>query len=462
MSAPFWTIAEASAALATGDVSPVELVESCLQRIETQDATLHSYVLTLPDAARAAAREAEAALRRGERKGPLHGIPIALKDIYETAGIRTTGHSRIKLDHVPAADATTTRKLAEAGTILLGKLATHEFAMGGPSFDLPFPPARNPWNPACFTGGSSSGSGAAVAAGLALGTLGSDTGGSIRQPSAFCGLAGIKPSYGRVSRAGVLPLSFSLDNCGPMAWTSRDCALLLQAIAGADGGDPASVDLPVPDYAAALGGDLEGMRIGVPRGFYEADPALHPEVKAAFDASLAALGDLGARVEEVRLSPLEDYHAACTVILLSEAFAIHEATLKTRWRDYGAYFRRRVMPGALISASDYVQATRLRRRLALEMDAALGTRTVLAFPTSLIPPPKIEEVPGLAFLERASLTTPANVSGHPALSVCCGFTAAGLPIGLQLVGRRFDEATLLKVGDAYERATPWRQRRPPS
>jgi aspartyl-tRNA(Asn)/glutamyl-tRNA(Gln) amidotransferase subunit A len=460
MSAGYWTIAEASAALATGEVSPVELVENCLARIEAQDATLHSYVLTLPEAARAAAREAEAALRRGERRGPLHGIPIALKDIYETAGIRTTGHSRIKLDHVPAADATTTRKLAEAGTILLGKLATHEFAMGGPSFDLPFPPARNPWNPACFTGGSSSGSGAAVAAGLALGTLGSDTGGSIRQPSAFCGLAGIKPSYGRVSRAGVLPLSFSLDNCGPMAWTSRDCALLLQAIAGADSGDPASVDLPVPDYVAALGGDLKGMRIGVPRGFYEADPALHPEVKAGFDASLVVLSDLGARVEEVRLSPLEDYHAACAVILLAEAFAIHEATLKTRWRDYGAYFRRRVMPGALITASDYVQATRLRRSLALEMDAALGTHTVLAFPTSLIPPPKIEEVPGLAFLERASLTTPANVSGHPALSVCCGFTAAGLPIGLQLVGRRFDEATLLKVGDAYERATPWRQRRP--
>ncbi len=460
MSGDFWTIAEASAALATGDVSPVELVETCLRRIEEQDGTLHSYVLTLPEAARAAAREAEAALRRGERKGPLHGIPIALKDIYETAGIRTTGHSRIKLDHVPRADATTTRKLAEAGTILLGKLATHEFAMGGPSFDLPFPPARNPWNPACFTGGSSSGSGAAVAAGLALGTLGSDTGGSIRQPSAFCGLAGIKPSYGRVSRAGVLPLSFSLDNCGPMAWTSRDCALLLQAIAGADSGDPASVDVPVPDYAAALGGDLKGMRIGVPRGFYEADPALHPEVRAAVDASLVALGDLGARVEEVKLSPLEDYHAACAVILLAEAFAIHEATLKTRWRDYGAYFRRRVMPGAFISASDYVQATRLRRSLALEMDSALRARTVLAFPTSLIPPPKIEEVPGLAFLERGSLTTPANVSGHPALSVCCGFTAAGLPIGLQLVGRRFDEATLLKVGDAYERATPWRQRRP--
>jgi aspartyl-tRNA(Asn)/glutamyl-tRNA(Gln) amidotransferase subunit A len=352
-------------------------------------------------------------------------------------------------------DATAVARLRAAGAVLIGKTRTHEFAWGTVT-----PPTRNPWDQSRVPGGSSGGSGAAVAAGLALGTLGSDTGGSIRQPSAFCGLAGIKPSYGRVSRAGVLPLSFSLDNCGPMAWTSGDCALLLQAIAGADSGDPASVDVPVPDYAAALGGDLRGMRIGVPRGFYEADPALHPEVRAAFDASLVALGDLGARVEEVKLSPLEDYHAACAVILLAEAFAIHEATLKTRWRDYGAYFRRRVMPGAFISASDYVQATRLRRSLALEMDSALRTNTVLAFPTSLIPPPKIEEVPGLAFLERGSLTTPANVSGHPALSVCCGFTTAGLPIGLQLVGRRFDEATLLKVGDAYERATPWRGRRP--
>ncbi len=460
MSARFWTIAEASAALDKRDVSPVELVDECLKRIETLDSTLHSYVLTLPDAARAAARAAESEIRAGRRRGPLHGIPIALKDIYETAGIRTTGHSRIKLDHVPRADATTTRKLAEAGTILLGKLATHEFAMGGPSFDLPFPPARNPWNPNHFTGGSSSGSGAAVAAGLALGSLGSDTGGSIRLPASHCGLAGLKPSYGRVSRAGVLPLSFTLDNCGPMAWTSRDCALLLQAIAGPDPRDPASVARPVPDYVAALGGDLKGMSIGVVRGFYERDPALNPEVGAATAAAIQQLRDLGARVEDVSLSPLDDYHGCCVVIMIAEAFAIHEPMIRTRWREYGAIFRHRLMPGALISGPDYVQAMRMRRTLSLEMDRALDRHTALLFPSSLVPSPPIEEVRALAFYERASLTTPANVSGHPALSVCCGYTKAGLPMGLQLVGRRFDEATLLKLGDAYERATPWRQRRP--
>jgi aspartyl-tRNA(Asn)/glutamyl-tRNA(Gln) amidotransferase subunit A len=460
VSARFWTIAEASAALEKRDVSPVELVDDCLKRIAALDSTLHSYVLTLPDQARAAAKTAEAEIRAGRRRGPLHGIPIALKDIYETAGIRTTGHSRIKLEHIPKTDATATRKLGEAGTILLGKLATHEFAMGGPSFDLPFPPARNPWNPKHFTGGSSSGSGAAVAAGLALGTLGSDTGGSIRSPASHCGLAGLKPSYGRVSRAGVFPLSFSLDNAGPMAWTSRDCALLLQAIAGPDPRDPASVEVSVPDYAAALGGDLKGTTIGVVRGFYENDPGLDPEVGSAVAAAIQKFRELGAGIEDVTLSPADDYHAACVVIMLSEAFAIHEPTLKTRWREYGEILRRRLIPGALLTGPDYVQATRMRRELALEMDRALERRTALLFPSSLVPAPRIEEVRPLAFYEKASLTTPANVSGHPALSVCCGYTRAGLPMGLQLVGRRFDEATLLKLGDAYERATPWRDRRP--
>lgn len=460
MSARHWTLAEASDALQRREVSPVELVETCLDRIEAADGKLHSYVLTLPEEARRAAKMAEAEIHAGRRRGPLHGIPVALKDIYETKGVRTTGHSKVRLDHVPAADATTTRLLAEAGTILLGKLATHEFAMGGPSFDLPFPPARNPWNTEHFTGGSSSGSGAAVAAGLALGTLGSDTGGSIRGPASLCGLAGLKPSYGRVSRAGVFPLSFSLDHCGPMAWTSRDCALLLQAIAGHDPRDPASVPVPVPDYAAALGGDLKGVRIGIPRGFFADDPALDPEVGAAVGQAINVMNQLGAAAEDVRLSPLDDYHAVALVIMLTEAFAVHEADLKTCWRDYGEIFRRRIMPGAFVTGIDYVQATRWRRRLAAEIEQALERYTVLALPSGFTAAPKIEVVPGMSFLEKAILTTPANVSGHPALSVCCGFTKAGLPIGLQLIGRRFDEATLLRIGDAYERATPWRERRP--
>jgi aspartyl-tRNA(Asn)/glutamyl-tRNA(Gln) amidotransferase subunit A len=236
--------------------------------------------------------------------------------------------------------------------------------------------------------------------------------------------------------------------------------LLLQAIAGPDPSDPASVQAPVPDYAAALGGDLKGVSIGVVRGFYEKDPALDPEVGAAVAAAIRQLGDLGARVEDVALSPADDYHAACVVIMIAEAFAIHEPTIKTRWREYGAIFRHRLMPGALLSGADYVQATRLRRQLSVEMDRALERHTALLFPTSVAPAPPIEDVPELAFYDKASLNTPANVSGHPALSICCGYTKAGLPMGLQLVGRRLDEATLLKLGDAYERATPWRQRRP--
>jgi len=216
----------------------------------------------------------------------------------------------------------------------------------------------------------------------------------------------------------------------------------------------------VPDYAAALGGDLKGVSIGVVRGFYESDPALDPEVGAAVAAAIRQLGDLGARVEDVALSPLDDYHAACVVILLAEAFAIHEPAIRTRWRDYGAIFRHRLMPGALLSGPDYVQATRLRRHLSLEMDRALERHTALLFPSSVVPAPLIEEAPAFGFYQKASLTTPANVSGHPALSVCCGYTKAGMPMGLQLVGRRFDEGTLLKLGDAYERATPWRERRP--
>jgi aspartyl-tRNA(Asn)/glutamyl-tRNA(Gln) amidotransferase subunit A len=245
-----------------------------------------------------------------------------------------------------------------------------------------------------------------------------------------------------------------------MAWTSRDCALLLQAIAGPDPRDPASVEAPVPDYPAAFGGDLKGITIGVVRGFYQNDPGLNPEVGAAVAAATQRLRELGAEIEDVALPPLDDYHACCVVILLSEAFAIHEPTLKTRWREYGAILRHRLMPGALLTGSDYVQATRMRRALALEMERALERHTALLFPSSLVPAPPIEEVRPLAFYEKASLTTPANVSGHPALSVCCGYTKAGLPMGLQLVGRRFDEATLLKLGDAYERATPWRDRRP--
>src|SRR5712671_471275 len=267
----FLTIAEAARLIEQRELSPVELVDSRLARIEKLDGQLHSFIRVLADQARADARAAEGEIAAGKYRGPLHGIPIGLKDIYETAGVATTGHSKVMQDHVPKADAFSVAKLKAAGAIVMGKLATHEFAFGGPSFDLPWPPARNPWDTTRFTGGSSSGTGAAVAAGLVLGGTGSDTGGSIRGPAAFCGLAGLKPSYGRISRAGILPLAFSLDHAGPMAWTAEDCAIMLQAMAGHDPADPASANRPVPDYRTALSGNVKGLRIGLIGHFYETD-----------------------------------------------------------------------------------------------------------------------------------------------------------------------------------------------
>ena len=293
MVSDFLTIAEAGALIGKRELSPVELTESRLSRIERLDGKLHSFIRVLREPALTAARAAEAEIMAGNRRGPLHGIPIGLKDIYETKGVPTTGHSKILIDHVPQQDATSVRRLTDAGAIVLGKLATHEFALGGPSFDLPWPPARNPWDTSRFTGGSSSGTGAAVAAGLVLGGTGSDTGGSIRGPAAFCGLAGLKPSYGRISRAGILPLAFSLDHAGPMAWTAEDCAIMLQAMAGHDARDPASADRPVPDYRAALSGDVKGLRIGLIRHFYENDNPADEATRQGIAAAVKVFEDLG-------------------------------------------------------------------------------------------------------------------------------------------------------------------------
>jgi aspartyl-tRNA(Asn)/glutamyl-tRNA(Gln) amidotransferase subunit A len=396
----------------------------------------------------------------GRSRGPLHGIPIALKDIYETKGVPTTAHSKVLIDHVPRQDATSVRLLTEAGAIVLGKLATHEFAFGGPSFDLPWPPPRNPWDISRFTGGSSSGTGAAVAAGLILGGTGSDTGGSIRGPAAFCGLAGLKPSYGRVSRAGILPLGFSLDHAGPMAWTAEDCALMLQAMAGYDPTDPASANRPVPDYRAALSGEVRGLRIGLISHFYDTDNPADEATRQGIAAAVRVLEDLGCSVREVRLSPLADWAACGIVIMLAEGFAIHEATLRERFTDYGEAFRDRMALAALITGADYVQATRLRRELVAELGAAMANLDLVITAAAPSEAPTFEVVSKFALFERPSLTMPFNVTGSPAMSVCCGYAPAGLPLAFQLAGKPFDEATVLKVAHAYERATSWRSVRP--
>jgi len=456
----FLTIAEADALIGKRELSPVELVESRLARIERLDGKLNSFIRVLREPALAAARAAEAEIMAGKRRGPLHGIPIGLKDIYETKGVPTTGHSRILIEHVPRQDATSVRRLTDAGAIVLGKLATHEFAFGGPSFDLPWPPARNPWDTSRFTGGSSSGTGAAVAAGLVLGGTGSDTGGSIRGPAALCGLAGLKPSYGRISRAGILPLAFSLDHAGPMAWTAEDCAIMLQVMAGHDPADPASADRAVPDYRAALSGDVKGLRIGLIRHFYESDNPADEAMRQGIATAVKVFENLGCSVRELRLSPLAEWAACGVMIMLTEGYAVHQATLRERFGDYGEAFRDRMALAALISGGDYVQAVRRRRELVAEFATAMADLDLAITAAAPSEAPAIDAVGKFAIFERPMLTMPFNVTGTPAMSVCCGYSAAGLPLALQLAGKPFDETTVLRAAHAYEMATPWRSVRP--
>jgi len=456
----FLTIAEAGALIARRELSPVELVQSRLTRIERLDGKLHSFIRVLGDEALAAARSAEAEIIAGRSRGPLHGIPIGLKDIYETKGVPTTGHSKVMIDHVPLRDATVVQRFSEAGAIVLGKLATHEFAFGGPSFDLPWPPARNPWDTTRFTGGSSSGTGAAVAAGLVLGGTGSDTGGSIRGPAAYCGLAGLKPSYGRISRAGILPLAFSLDHAGPMAWNAEDCGIMLQAMAGYDPADPASADHAVPDYRASLSGEVKGLRIGLIRHFYETDNPANEATRRGIAAAVKVFEELGCSVRELRVSPLADWAACGIMIMLAEGYAIHEATLRERFSDYGEAFRDRMALAVLTTGADYVQAMRLRRELVAEFATAMVDLDLVITAAAASEAPIFDSVGKFAILERPSLTMPFNVTGTPAMSVCCGYTTDGLPLAFQLASKPFDEATVLKAAHAYERATPWRSIRP--
>ena len=343
---------------------------------------------------------------------------------------------------------------------MLGKLATHEFAFGGPSFDLPWPPARNPWNREHFTAGSSSGTGAAVAAGLILGGTGSDTGGSIRGPAALCGIAGIKPTYGLCSRVGILPLAFSLDHAGPMAWTAEDCALLLQGMAGHDPEDPASVDRPVPDFTAELGKGVKGLRIGVVRHFFETDNRASDATRAGIDAAMDFFRKEGAEVRDITLSPMADYHAVGWLIMITEAFALHGPWLRERFMDYGEMFRDRVASPRCSAAP-----TSCRRRAAAACCAgrwptAMEDLDIIVSASAPGEAPRIDNVPKWANMEKPSFTMPCNVTGFPAISICTGFGEGGLPVSMQLAGKPFTEPTLLRAAHAYETAMPWRAKRP--
>ena len=454
------TIADAARLIERRQLSPVELTDALLARIEALDPQLNAFLLPTPEKARGQAKAAEREIMAGKYRGPLHGIAFGLKDIYATGGIRTTSHSKICENLVPTEDATTVAKLYKAGGVLLGKLATHEFAHGGPSFDLPWPPARNPWNRDHFTGGSSSGAGAAVAEGFVPGALGSDTGGSIRGPAALCGIVGLKPTYGLVSRAGVYANSFTFDHAGPMTWTVEDCAILLQAIAGYDPKDPASANRPIPDYRGALTGDIRGLRIGIVRHLYEDDITIASEVRAALEEAYAVFRSLGATLEDVRIRPAADYYAVKITIAESEQYAIHEEELRTRPGDFGADFLGRALPAVLYSGTDYVQAQRERRLMVAQMTPIYEKFDVLVTPTAPAPAPRLGTWRTISFWQNSSLTTPFNVTAGPALAQCMGFTPIGLPLSLQLAGRPFDEATVLRAAHAYETATNWRSRRP--
>jgi aspartyl-tRNA(Asn)/glutamyl-tRNA(Gln) amidotransferase subunit A len=451
------TLAGAARALQARTLSPVELLEASLERIRAWDPALNAFVLPTEARAREDAERAHREIASGQWRGPLHGVPYGLKDIIDTAGIRTTCHSRLLLENVPAKDAHVASLLHQAGGVLMGKLATHEFATGGPAFDLPFPPARNPWDRACFTGGSSSGSGAAVASGMLPLALGTDTGGSIRLPAAYCGVAGIKPTYGRVSRRGVAPLSFSLDHIGPLCWTVEDCALSLGVLAGFDAADPGSADLPVPDYAALLAGGVSGMTIGYVRNFSD---GASDDMASGIEAALDALSRLGARVVDIQLPPMRLFQAAYRAICGAEAFAVHAQDLRTRPQLYARVTRERLMVGAFVTGADYVQGQRMRRELTAAVDKALDGVDLLAAATILAPAPRIEDVDTSPLRNSAPITVPFNITGHPALSLCCGYGKGGLPLALQLVGRAFDEGRVLRAGHAYERATQWREQRP--
>jgi aspartyl-tRNA(Asn)/glutamyl-tRNA(Gln) amidotransferase subunit A len=456
---PFPTIAEASRLISAKKLSPVEFTRTLLARIAAHDPQVNAFITVTEKQALTAARAAERAVMAG-RKDRLLGIPLAYKDIYETAGVRTTAHSRILADNIPTQDAETVRRLSAAGAIMLGKLATHEFAIGGPALDLPWPPARNPWDLRRYTGGSSSGSGAAIAAGLTLGALGSDTGGSIRLPAAYCGIAGLKPTPGLVSRRGVIPLAPSLDTAGPMAWTAEDCAILLDAIAGYDPADPASVPGPVVSYATAIAPPLKGLRVGVPRHFYEHDAPVAPEMLHAMVNATRLLRGLGCTVEDVRLPPLQDYNAVGRVIICAEAYAMHEVNLRKRLADFSRAFRIRVLAGALIRSADYIAAQRRRAELIAVTARAFENFDVLITAPASGPAALLSEQRPDDGFSRPFFTTVANVAALPSMVVCSAFTAAGLPLGLEIMGPAWGDATVLRVGHHFEQEAGLRGTRP--
>jgi aspartyl-tRNA(Asn)/glutamyl-tRNA(Gln) amidotransferase subunit A len=458
--APHWISATAAvAAFRAGDLSPVEYLRALLLRIDRHDPALNVFIRLDADAAMEAARAAERELAHGHARGPLHGLPVGIKDIIDVGGLPTTCHSQILRDNIAAADAVCVAKLRAAGAIVLGKLSTHEFAIGGPSFDLPFPPARNPWNRDHHPGGSSSGSGAGLAAGFFPLALGTDTGGSVRNPASACGIVGLKPTYGRVSRRGVFPLSFTLDHVGPMARTVADAALMLGVIEGHDPRDPGSVPCPVAGDPALERG-VRGLRIGFVRHFHETDMPADAQVAAALEEVARTLAAEGATIVDITLPSLGEFAAVNRMILNSEAWSIHAPWLRERPGEYGQLSRQRLMAGAFLQAGDYVGAQRRRAQMIAAVDAALAEVDVLLCASSMDPACPIEDAALVARTYPRQARTPFNVTGHPALAMMAGLSRDGLPLSVQFAARPFDEAGLFRVARAWERASGLADRHP--
>jgi aspartyl-tRNA(Asn)/glutamyl-tRNA(Gln) amidotransferase subunit A len=454
------SIGEASQLIEKGSLSPLELTRAVLERIQEVDGRLKAFVTLLDKEAEASARAAEESIRRGQYRGPLHGIPVAIKDLYDTAGVKTTSCSKLRESYVPKTDCTVVRKLREAGAIILGKVTTHEFAFG---FDSR--PTRTPWNLDYTPSGSSGGSGSALAAGMCLGATGSDTGGSVRAPAAVNGIAGIKPTYGRVSKQGVAVLSWSLDTTGPMARTVKDLALMLSVMAGHDPLDETTADVPVPDYVAALTGEIRGMRVGVPKNYFFDD--VQPHVAEAVQAALKTLEAQGASLVEVTIPDAEYIVPIFFSIVIPEAASYHHTAFQERGQEYGDDVRALLETGEMFLATTYITAQRARAAFKNTLREAFRGINVLATPTLPVTAAKAGQATYRfgdrdepVFAAFARFCCPFNLTGLPAVSVPCGFSPDGLPIGLQLVGKPFDETSVLRAADAFERTTDWHTRRP--
>jgi aspartyl-tRNA(Asn)/glutamyl-tRNA(Gln) amidotransferase subunit A len=456
------TLAEASDLLERREVSPLELTVACIARSEALDPALHAYLTPTFDAARGEAKRAEAEIAAGKRRGPLHGIPFALKDLYETAGVRTTAGSKLRERYLPVADARVVELLREAGAVQLGKLNMHEWALGATNINKYFPSPRNPWDPSRITGGSSGGSGVAIATGMALGSLGSDTGGSIRIPASLCGITGLKPTYGRVSLRGVVPLSWSLDHAGPMARTALDCALILQAIAGFDPADPYSAEVPVPDFTDGIGLGVRGLRLGLPSAYFFDADAVNAEVAAAVREAVAVLEGLGATVREVELPDVTRAARANGTILVADAAAYHEDTVRDHPDDVQDTVLARLQGGANVSGVAYARARRTQAEFKAALRDLFREVDLLVAPTTPVAAPPFPDGDSVATTGALTRNTgPFNLAGLPAVSVPCGFTAESLPVGLMLVGPEWQEALVLRAAHAYQQATDWHKRRPP-